>query len=86
MSESTGGSGPALAAHSKDASAPGQNPASLATGEARPSGEARRSNEGGEAVSRALQQATDFVRGQPLVAMAGFVVAGIIARKLLSRR
>jgi hypothetical protein len=80
MSESTGGSGPALAAHSKDASAPGQNPASLATGEARPS------NEGGEAALRVLQQATDLVRGQPLVAMAGFVVAGIIARKLLSRR
>ncbi len=36
MSESTEGAGPALAAHSKDASTPGQNPASGATGEARP--------------------------------------------------
>jgi hypothetical protein len=34
MSDSTEGAGPALAAHSKDASAPGQNPASEMTGEA----------------------------------------------------
>jgi len=34
MSDSMEGAGPALAAHSKDASAPGQNPASEMTGEA----------------------------------------------------
>ncbi len=33
--QNNGGSGPALAAHSKDASAPGQTPASQATGEIR---------------------------------------------------
>jgi hypothetical protein len=80
MSESTEGAGPALAAHSKDASAPGQNPASEMTAKG------GTVNEGGEALSRWLNQATDFVRRQPLGAMAGFVVAGVIAGKLLSRR
>jgi ElaB/YqjD/DUF883 family membrane-anchored ribosome-binding protein len=49
-------------------------------------GEAGTANEGGEALSRLLNQTTDFVRRQPLGAMAGFIVAGIIAGKLLSRR
>jgi hypothetical protein len=80
MSDSMEGAGPALAAHSKDASAPGQNPGSEMTGEA------GTANEGGEALSRLLNQTTDFVRRQPLGAMAGFIVAGIIAGKLLSRR
>jgi hypothetical protein len=75
MSESTGGPGPALAAHSKDASAPRQNPAS----------EARPFNQGGEEALSRLQQVTDFVRGQPLVSMAAFIMVGIIARKLFSR-
>ena len=78
MSKIPEGAGPALAALSKDASTPGQNPASKAAGEVRPS------NEAGEP-SPALQQATDFVRQQPFVAMAGFIVAGSIAGKLLSR-
>lgn len=81
MSDSTGGPGPALAAHSKDASAPGQNPASEATGEARSSKQG-----GDESLSHLLQQATEFVRRQPLVSMAGFIVVGMIARQLLSRR
>jgi hypothetical protein len=48
MSDSTEGAGPALAAHSKDASAPGQNPASEMTAEA------GTANDGGEALSRLL--------------------------------
>ena len=45
-----GGAGPSLAAHSKDASAPGHNPASEMTGEA------GTANEGGEALSRLINQ------------------------------
>jgi hypothetical protein len=77
MAESTAGAGPALAAHSKDASAPGQNPASEMTGET------RFSNVSGESL---VQQAADFVRRQPLGSMGGFIVAGIVAAKLLRRR
>jgi hypothetical protein len=80
MSESTEGAGPALAAHSKDASASGQNPASGATGEARPL------QQGGEAAQRLLQQATEFVCAQQLVSMAVFIAAGMVAGKLLKRR
>jgi hypothetical protein len=80
MSDSTAGAGPALAAHSKDASAPGQNPASGATGEASPF------HEGEEAVQRLLRQVSDFVRAQPLVSMAAFIAAGLLAERLLSRR
>ena len=67
MSDSTEGAGPALAAHSKDASTPGHNPASKATGEARP-------HEGGEALQDLLDQAVDFVRAQPLVSVAAEVI------------
>jgi hypothetical protein len=63
MSDSTEGAGPALAAHSKDASTPRHDPASKATGEARP-------HEGGEALQDLLDQAVDFVRAQPLVSVA----------------
>jgi ElaB/YqjD/DUF883 family membrane-anchored ribosome-binding protein len=80
MSESTEGAGPALAAHSKDASTPGHNPASAATGKA------DTLNEGEEMAQHLLQQAEDFVRAQPLVSMAVFIAVGVIAGKLLSRR
>ena len=79
MSDSTEGAGPALAAHSKDASTPGHNPASKATGEARP-------HEGGEALQDLLDQAVDFVRAQPLVSVAVCIAFGLVAGKLLSRR
>jgi hypothetical protein len=80
MSGSTGGAGPALAAHSKDASAPGQTPASEASGEVRSVPEA------GEAAQRLLQRTADFVRAQPLVAMAAFIAAGMAVGKLRNRR
>ena len=80
MSESTEGAGPALAAHSKDASTPGRNPASEATGKT------NALNEGGEMAQHLLQQAEDCVRGQPLVSMAVSMAIGMIAGKLLSRR
>jgi ferritin-like metal-binding protein YciE len=53
---STEGAGPALAAHSKDASTPGHNPASEATGKPSPL------NDGGEVSQRLLQQVEDFMR------------------------
>jgi hypothetical protein len=80
MSGSTEGAGPALAAHSKDASTPGENPALGATGET------KSLHQGGEAAERLLQQASDFVRAQPLVSMAVFIAAGLMVRKLLGRR
>ena len=80
MSDSMEGAGPALAAHGKDASTPGRNLASEATGEAKPP------HEGGETVQRLLQQAADFVREQPLVSMAIGIAGGLVAGKLLSRR
>jgi hypothetical protein len=80
MSDSTEGAGPALAAHSKDASTPGHNPVSEVTGKPNPL------KEGGETAQRLLQQAEDFVRAQPLASMAMFIAVGVVASKLLSRR
>ena len=80
MSGNTEGAGPALAAHSKDASTPGPTPASEASGPVKPA------SDSGEAISQALQQATDFVRGQPLASMGIFIVAGMFIGKVLSRR
>ena len=79
MSGNTEGAGPALAAHSKDASTPGPTPASEASGAVRPA------SDSGETISHALQQVTDFVRGQPLASMGVFVIAGIVIGKVLSR-
>jgi hypothetical protein len=76
MSGNTQGAGPALAAHSKDASTPGPTPASEAPGAVRPA------SDSGEAISHALQQ----VRDQPLASMGIFVIAGIVIGKVLSRR
>jgi ElaB/YqjD/DUF883 family membrane-anchored ribosome-binding protein len=80
MSGTTEGAAPALAAHSKDASTPGQNPASAA------SGEAKRTTHEGEAIARLMEQAADIVRGQPLVSAGILIAAGIVVGKLLSRR
>ena len=77
MSDNTEGAGPALAAHSKDASTLGPTPASEASGAVKPAS--------GEAVSHTLQQATDFVRAQPLASMGIFIVAGIVIGKVLRR-
>jgi ElaB/YqjD/DUF883 family membrane-anchored ribosome-binding protein len=88
-----GGAGPALAAHSKDASAPGQTPASEATGGDR--GQAGTAGDTlGASVSDAARQTGDyvseqssyltaqgtaFVREQPLLALAltGAVCLGL---------
>lgn len=80
MSGNTEGAGPAIAAHSKDASTPGPTPASEASGQVKPA------SDSGEAISYALQQATDFVRGEPLASMGIFIIAGIVIGKVLSRR
>jgi hypothetical protein len=80
MSGNTEGAGPAIAAHSKDASTPGPTPASDASGAVKPA------SDSGEAISYALQQATDFVRGEPLASMGIFIIAGIVIGKVLSRR
>jgi ElaB/YqjD/DUF883 family membrane-anchored ribosome-binding protein len=80
MSETTEGAGPALAAHSKDASTAGQSPASAA------SGEQKSTNDEGEALTRLIEQAAEIVRGQPLVSAGILIAAGIFIGKLLSRR
>ena len=77
MSGDTEGTGPALAAHSKDASTPGPTETS---------GAVKLASDSGEAISHALQQATDFVRGEPLASMGIFIIAGITIGKVLSRR
>ena len=77
MSGNTEGAGPALAAHSKDASIPGPTQAS---------GAVRPASDSVEGISHALQQVTDFVRGQPLASMGTFIIAGIVIGKVLSRR
>ena len=71
MSNTTEGAGPALAAHSKDASTPGQRRASATLGKNRPA-----SHEG-EPVVRLMEQAVDIVRGQPLVSAGILIAAGI---------
>jgi hypothetical protein len=82
MPENTGGAGPALAAHSKDASTPGQTPASEATGEAMQP----RSGEDGETVFRLVNQVTNLVRQQPVASIAVFVARGVIISKMRGRR
>lgn len=84
MSDTTEGPGPALAAHSKDASTPGQNPASAAKGEAKSAG-----HDGeplGEAVARLLKQVTDFVRQQPFATIAACIVFGLICGRSHGRK
>ena len=89
--ELIGSAKPALAAHSKDASAPGQTPMSSATGDAgattemggdkvRASVEAMTSSARemagnvrqtlSDQSGRAADQATEFVRAQPLIALS----------------
>ncbi|MBS0638690.1 MAG: hypothetical protein JSS43_02390 [Proteobacteria bacterium] len=99
--QSQSGAAPALAAHSKDASAPGQTAASEATGE--PHGQAAGSAGGtsGASVSEAVKetrnyvyeqgskvasQGTTYVREQPLLALA--VTGGVcfLFGYLLGRR
>ena len=82
MDENTGAAGPALAAHSKDASAPGQTPASEAT--AKP--KQPRTSEDGDAIVRMANQLTDLVRQQPIASMAVSVAIGVLISKVLGRR
>ena len=104
--ETSSGAGPAIAAHSKDGSAPGQTPASSATGNkgetggmsASASGLSDKTREGLQRLKtsvgdtteraratlsgqsgRAADQAAEFVREQPLVALA---VAGAVCLAL----
>jgi ElaB/YqjD/DUF883 family membrane-anchored ribosome-binding protein len=82
MDENTGGAGPALAAHSKDASAPGQTPAS----EASVKPKRPRSGEDGDAIVRMAYRLTDLVREQPIASMAVSVAIGVLISKMLGRR
>ena len=50
------------------------------------SGAVRPASDSVEGISHALQQVTDFVRGQPLASMGTFIIAGIVIGKVLSRR
>jgi hypothetical protein len=82
MDEKTGGAGPALAAHSKDASALGPTPAS----EASPKPKQPRSEGDGDAIVRMANQLTDLVRQQPITSMAVSVAIGVLISKMLGRR
>ena len=82
MDENTGGAGPALAAHSEDASAYGQTPASLTV--AKP--KAAKSRGDGEPVVRMFRQLVDLVRLQPLGSMAVSLTVGVMVSKMLGRR
>ena len=77
MSDNLGGAGPALAAHSKDGSARGPNPASAATGKARPAS---------KSANDLLQQVTEWVHQYPLGAMAVCAVLGHICGRSRGRR
>jgi hypothetical protein len=82
MDENTGAAGPSLAAHSKDASARGQTPASEATGKPMQP----QAGEDGDAIIRMANQLTDLVRQQPIAAMAVSVAIGVLMSKVLGRR
>ncbi|MBV9248858.1 MAG: hypothetical protein JO227_06385 [Acetobacteraceae bacterium] len=82
MGETTGGAGSALAAHSRDASVPGQTPASEATSippRARPGGES-------DFLVRAASQLNEIVRQQPIASMAASFAIGLLISKTWSRR
>jgi ElaB/YqjD/DUF883 family membrane-anchored ribosome-binding protein len=94
-----GGAGPALAAHSKDASATGHTPASQATADATsPRAAAGRvASTVSDAASRvhdtvsgqagqAANQAGEFVRTQPLLALAGFGLVCLLVGVLIGRQ
>lgn len=115
MDQIESGAGPALAAHSKDGSAKGPNPASSATaapqtgfaegaadtvgrisgqardaarraaasvGEAASSTRQRFSDQGG----RAIDEAADFVRDQPVIALAATGALCFVLGLVLGRR
>jgi hypothetical protein len=87
--ETRGGAGPALAAHSKDASAPGQTAASTTTGRNAPGGLARN---GGSAESlsamscRAMDEGAAFIREQPFIAMAATGAICLAIGLMVARR
>jgi ElaB/YqjD/DUF883 family membrane-anchored ribosome-binding protein len=106
------GAGPALAAHSKDASLAGNTPASQATADEKSpreadgastlSGQAREAagrvastvsdaasrarDTVSEQAEQAATQAGEFVRSQPLLAMAGFGLVCLLVGVLIGRQ
>lgn len=91
--QTAGTAGPALAAHSKDSSAPGPTPASSATANKDRSGDfsetASRSPAVRQSISeqggRAADQVAEFIREQPLVALAIMGAACLTLGFLLAR-
>jgi hypothetical protein len=82
MEENIGGAGPALAAHSKDGSAPGPTAASEATAPKPGSPSCSIS----DTLNRMTSEACDFARQQPLAAAAIVGVTGVLIGLLLGRR
>jgi hypothetical protein len=82
MSENIGGAKPALAAHSKDGSAPGQTPASEATAPKAGSPSCSMN----DTINRMTSEACDFARQQPLAATAIVGMTGVLIGLLLGRR
>jgi ElaB/YqjD/DUF883 family membrane-anchored ribosome-binding protein len=89
MSENIGGAKPALAAHSKDGSAPGQTAASKATAPkpASPSDSINDTpNSMGDTLNKMTGEACAFAREQPVIAAAIVGLTGVMIGLLLGRR
>ena len=89
MSENIGGAKPALAAHSKDGSAPGQTPASEASAPkaALPSDSISDTlNSMGDTLNKMTGEACAFAKEQPLATAAIVVLTGMLIGLLLGRR
>jgi ElaB/YqjD/DUF883 family membrane-anchored ribosome-binding protein len=89
MSENIGGAKPALAAHSKDGSAPGQTAASEASAPkaASPSDSMSDTlNSMGDTLNKIASEACAFAREQPLTTAAIVGMTGILIGLLLGRR
>ena len=82
MSENIGGARPALAAHSKDGSAPGQTAAS----EASAPKAASPSDSMSDTLNKIASEACAFAREQPLTTAAIVGMTGILIGLLLGRR
>ena len=83
MSENIGGAKPALAAHSKDGSAPGQTSASETSAQSKPASQFVAAE---ETINQICSEVCGFVRQQPFTAAALMGGIGLLVGLLLGRR
>jgi hypothetical protein len=83
MNEHTnvGAAGPALAAHSKDGSAPGPTPASSATGD-----KTAASGQVQQAYGQAVDHVRDFAAGNPVGSLIGAAGVGLVLGLIVARK